>query len=105
MPTRTPPAPPRSDASAKAMLKTRSAFTPMAYAQEQATTEEEEEAKPEVEFQEVVVTGSRIRRTEFNSPAPVSVITTERAQLAGLLSTEEILRGQLGLAEIQVVQE
>jgi iron complex outermembrane receptor protein len=50
------------------------------------------EAKQATEFQEVVVTGSRIKRTEFTSPAPVTVITSERSQLAGLLTTEEILR-------------
>lgn len=67
------------------------AFAPVAMAQEQAP-KEEEEALAEVEFQEVVVTGSRIRRSEFTSPAPVTVITNERSQLAGLLTTEDILR-------------
>ena len=76
-------------------------LSPAALAQEQQTAEEpkKEEAGPEAEFQEVVVTGSRIRRTEFDSPAPVSVITTERSQLAGLLSTEEILRDNTAAAQ------
>lgn len=74
------------------------AFAPAAYAQqavgEQPTVaaEEEEEATSEAALQEVVVTGSRIRRTEFTSPAPVTVINSERSALAGLLTTEEILR-------------
>ncbi len=42
---------------------------------------------------EVVVTGSRIRRSEFTTSAPVTIITSERSALAGLLTTEEILRG------------
>ncbi len=73
-------------------------LTPAAYAQEQAagsqsTVAAEEETKPEADLVEIVVTGSRIRRTEFTSPAPVTVITSERSQLAGLLTTEDILRG------------
>jgi len=68
-------------------------LSPVAFAQEQPKPEEDsEETATETEFQEVVVTGSRIRRTEFTSASPVQVITTERSQLAGLLSTEEILR-------------
>jgi iron complex outermembrane receptor protein len=40
-----------------------------------------------------VVTGSRIRRNEFNSISPVQVITTEGSTLAGLVSGSEILQG------------
>ena len=40
----------------------------------------------------IVVTGSRIRRDEFTSTSPITVITSERTQLAGLLTTEEILQ-------------
>jgi iron complex outermembrane receptor protein len=69
-------------------------MSPAALAQEQQKPEEQkdEQAASEVEFQEVVVTGSRIRRTEFDSPGPVTIITSERSQLAGLVSTEEVLR-------------
>ncbi|WP_409432784.1 TonB-dependent receptor plug domain-containing protein [Litorimonas sp. RW-G-Af-16] len=42
---------------------------------------------------EVVVTGSRIRRNEFTAATPVQVITTERSKLSGLLSASEILQG------------
>ena len=47
----------------------------------------------ETEAAEVIVTGSRIRRNNFDTAAPVTIITAERATLAGLVSTEEILRG------------
>jgi outer membrane receptor protein involved in Fe transport len=47
---------------------------------------------PPAEVAEIVVTGSRIRRTEFDAAAPVTIITSERSTLAGLVSTEEILR-------------
>lgn len=41
---------------------------------------------------EVIVTGSRIKRTEFSTTAPVTIITNERSQLAGLLDSSEILQ-------------
>lgn len=40
----------------------------------------------------VVVTGSRIRRTDFNSPDPIQVISAEQAQLRGTVDTSEILQ-------------
>jgi len=82
-------------------------MSPAALAQEQQKPEEqkEEKAASETEFQEVVVTGSRIRRTEFDSPAPVSVITSERSQLAGLLSTEQILRENTAAAQGQQIND
>ena len=51
----------------------------------------EEDSEPMME--NIVVTGSRIKRNEFNSAAPIQVITTERSALAGLLSTTDILQG------------
>jgi iron complex outermembrane receptor protein len=45
------------------------------------------------EVEELVVTGSRIRRNEFNSISPVQVITSEGSTLAGLVSGSEILQG------------
>ncbi len=41
--------------------------------------------------EEIVVTGSRIRRTTFSSTSPITVITSERSALAGLLDTADIL--------------
>jgi len=80
------------------------ALVPAAYAQDTDQQKDQKEQKQEptvaeaeseqgkAALQEVVVTGSRIRRTEFSSPAPVTVITNERSALAGLLTTDEILR-------------
>jgi iron complex outermembrane receptor protein len=44
------------------------------------------------EVTEVVVTGSRIHRNEFNSAAPIQVITSDTATLEGLATTSEILQ-------------
>ena len=60
---------------------------------EEDKSAESEAAAPPAEVAEIVVTGSRIRRTEFDAAAPVTIITSERSTLAGLVSTEEILRG------------
>ena len=63
-----------------------------AYAQnvdedEQAVEEEEEEDT-------VVVTGSRIQRSEFNSLSPVQVISGEVSREVGLVNAAEILQAQ-----------
>lgn len=88
---------------------------PTAFAQDATTptpapaaqTEEQKKAQQVAEDSadeqpEVVITGSRIRRTEFSTPAPVTIITAERSALAGLLSTEEILRGTTAASGQQV---
>lgn len=73
------------------------AVAPLAIAQEQdeditvAVTPAEEETDVRI-IETIVVTGSRIRRDEFTSTSPITVITSERTQLAGLLTTEEILQ-------------
>jgi iron complex outermembrane receptor protein len=41
---------------------------------------------------ELVVTGSRIKRTEYTSPSPIQVITTEVSTLQGLVDTTQILQ-------------
>jgi iron complex outermembrane recepter protein len=41
----------------------------------------------------VVVTGSRVRRDEFNSASPIEIITRDEAILAGTATTTEILQG------------
>ncbi|MCE2390650.1 MAG: TonB-dependent receptor [Proteobacteria bacterium] len=48
--------------------------------------------QPETAIEEIVVTGSRIRRKEFTASLPVTVITPERATLAGMADTAEILQ-------------
>lgn len=73
------------------------AVAPLAAAQEQdeditvAVTPAEEETQVRV-VDTIVVTGSRIRRDEYTSTSPITIITSERTQLAGLLTTEEILQ-------------
>ncbi len=54
-------------------------------------TEETAAVRPPIE--EIVVTGSRIRRDAFTSTSPITVITSETSALAGLLNTAEILQG------------
>ncbi|HUO12043.1 MAG TPA: TonB-dependent receptor, partial [Caulobacteraceae bacterium] len=41
---------------------------------------------------EVIVTGSRIKTTNFNSASPLTVITSEQAQLTGSVDTSQILQ-------------
>jgi iron complex outermembrane receptor protein len=41
---------------------------------------------------ELVVTGSRIKTTTYSSPAPIEVITAERAELTGAVDTAQILQ-------------
>jgi iron complex outermembrane receptor protein len=47
------------------------------------------------EVEAVVVTGSRIKRSEYNSASPVSVISSESAELQGLVDTASILQGSI----------
>ncbi len=46
----------------------------------------------EVAVEELVVTGSRIRRTEFNSAQPLTILTNESANLRGVANTAQILQ-------------
>jgi iron complex outermembrane receptor protein len=65
-----------------------------AFAQEiDGESEEEDGELEQLVTEEITVTGSRIKRNEFNSAAPVSIITSERSQLAGLLEAGDILQG------------
>ena len=57
-----------------------------------ATTSSQSEDDDDTEVEALVVTGSRIKRTEFTSPAPVQVITAEQSSLEGLVDTTEILQ-------------
>ena len=49
--------------------------------------QQENQSSNATEVEEVVVTGSRIKRTEFTTASPVLIITSEDASLEGLLST------------------
>ena len=53
----------------------------------------EESAAARRPMEEIVVTGSRIRRDAFTSASPITVITSETSALAGLLNTADIVQG------------
>ena len=57
-----------------------------------ATAPAGETAERQAESQEIVVTGSRIRRSVFNSPDPLTIIDPELEQRAGRNDTAEILQ-------------
>ena len=59
---------------------------------QQSGQQQENQSSNATEVEEVVVTGSRIKRTEFTTASPVLIITSEDASLEGLLSTTEILQ-------------
>lgn len=59
---------------------------------EQAPASAPAATQDSTEVDALVVTGSRIRRNEFNSASPVQVITSEGSTLAGLVSGSEILQ-------------
>lgn len=68
------------------------AATP-AFAQEADEDEQEEEqqqAAPSAD--RVLITGSRLRRDEFNSASPIQVVNSEVATLEGLVDTAELLQ-------------
>ena len=44
-------------------------------------------------IEELVVTGSRIRRSEFASTSPIQVIETENSTLAGITNTSQMIQG------------
>ena len=62
----------------------------LAVAQSQPASQDDDDTD---EVETVVVTGSRIRRDDFTSSAPVVVITAEQAALEGLVDTAELLQG------------
>ncbi|MFZ4122089.1 MAG: TonB-dependent receptor domain-containing protein [Caulobacterales bacterium] len=72
------------------------ALTPQAMAQTQtppADDENQAQSAANNDDDSIVVTGSRIRRNEFTSSAPVQIITSEQTTLEGLIDTAEILQG------------
>ncbi|GIX15823.1 MAG: hypothetical protein KatS3mg119_0009 [Rhodothalassiaceae bacterium] len=56
---------------------------PQAQTQAQTQTEEEKKKAEEEEIEQIVVTGSRIRRSELESPAPLTIIDSEAVKLSG----------------------
>src|ERR1700684_1010853 len=43
------------------------------------------------QLQEIVVTGSHIRRTDTETPSPVEVVTAEQLHESGFTSTQDVL--------------
>ena len=59
-----------------------------AFAQDDATTE----SNADQPIEEIITTGSRIKRTEFSSASPVQVLTMDMATLGGLADVADILQ-------------
>ena len=79
---------------------------PMVLAQEEIETEEvaqEEEAEaPAPAVEEIVVTGSRLRRDTFSSVSPLQIITGEVSREAGLMDAADILQESTAASGQQV---
>lgn len=56
------------------------------------TTVPTQDASQDTTSSEIVVTGSRIRRDNFDTPSPVNIITRDQQVLAGARSTAEVLQ-------------
>lgn len=70
-----------------------------AYASAQTQSNENNEGSEQATtVSDIVVTGSRIKRSAYNSTQPVQIITTEEASLAGMVDTAEILQGSTAAA-------
>ncbi len=54
------------------------------------------------ETEEVIVTGSRIRRSEFTSASPIQVISGQISREAGLFDTAEMLQSSAQAAGLQI---
>ena len=67
---------------------------PIAQAQPQQPQQQQvvEEDEDDESIEEIVVTGSRIRRSEFTSASPVQLISGEISRDAGLISVTDILQ-------------
>ncbi|PHY14122.1 TonB-dependent receptor [Caulobacter sp. B11] len=50
-------------------------------------------AEEPAEVEELIVTGSRIKRNEFNSAQPIQVITSETTELKGVVTAAQMLQG------------
>ena len=81
------------------------AVTPSALAQEEDEGEEEETAVVEADSQaieEVVVTGSRLKRDTYTSVAPLQIISGEVSREAGVIDASEIVQKSSVSAGAQV---
>lgn len=67
-----------------------SLMAPLAFAQTPASTPAPTADQPS---QAVVISGSRIKRDNYNTPAPVQILRNDDAAIAGFTSTAELLQG------------
>ena len=67
-----------------------------------ATAADEASSPPQASVEEVVVTGSRLRRDTFSSISPLQIITTEFAKEAGLIDAADILQGSTAATGQQI---
>lgn len=56
----------------------------------------------EAQIEEVVVTGSRIRRDEFSSISPVQIISGQRSRELGLINTAGLLQSSTAASGVQI---
>ncbi len=63
---------------------------------------DEAQPTPQGSIDEVVVTGSRLRRDTFSSISPLQIITTEFAKEAGLIDAADILQGSTAATGQQI---
>lgn len=95
------------EAGAKAKTKA-SALKEVAVAQEAAPVAQEaddaddDDEVLDQETEEILVTGSRLRRTEFSSASPIQVIDGEISRELGLFDASEILQQSVQTAGTQV---
>ena len=74
------------------------AVSPQVFAQEEEDEDEDEEEQATIvdvddrEIEEVVVTGSRLKRDTYSSVAPLQIITGEVSREAGLIDAAEIVQ-------------
>ena len=64
----------------------------LALAQDQAADLPTTTSAADTDIEELIVTGSRIRRNEFSSPDPVQVISAETGRLKGVADAGALLR-------------
>ena len=86
------------------------AVSPNVWAQEDEEDEEDEADQPAVVesddayVEEVIVTGSRLKRDTYSSVAPLQIITGEVSREAGIVDAAEIVQKSTVSADVQIDQ-
>ena len=68
----------------------------------QDAVDQTQEAEEEEDEDTIIVTGSRIQRSEFTSISPVQIISGEQAREIGLVNAAEVLQSQSQAAGFQI---